>query len=80
MGEKEAQTLQFRFNRRLKVAFQGSRVTSEPSLSLVRDVAEPLGLGKFVAEHLSDSRQGLATQFRLPDSPAALGLQSIGRR
>lgn len=34
---------------------------------LVRELDERLGLETFIAEHLSDSRQGLNTQFRLAD-------------
>jgi hypothetical protein len=55
------------FNGFLKVAFQGSRVTSDAGLLLVRELDERLGLESIIAEHLNDSRQGLNTQFRLTD-------------
>jgi hypothetical protein len=42
-------------------------VTSDAGLILVRELDERLGLEKLIAEHLSDSRQGVNTQFRLPD-------------
>ena len=67
MGEKEHEPFQFTFNGFLKVAFQGSRVTSDAGLLLVRELDERLGLASFIAEHLSDSRRGLNTQFRLAD-------------
>src|SRR5712692_11241515 len=67
MGEKESEPFQFTFNGFLKVAFQGSRVTSDAGLVLVRELDERLGLAKFIAEHLSDSRHGLNTQFGLAD-------------
>lgn len=67
MGEKEHEPFQFTFNGLLKVEFQGSRVTSDAGLILVRELDERLGLETFIAEHLSDSRQGLNTQFRLAD-------------
>ena len=67
MGEKETEPFQFTFNGFLKVAFQGSRVTSDAGLILVRELDERLGLEAIMAEHLSDSRHGLNTQFRLPD-------------
>jgi hypothetical protein len=67
VGEKEAELFQFTFNGFLKVAFQGSRVTSDAGLILVRELDERLGLQAIIAEHLSDSRHGLNTQFRLAD-------------
>jgi hypothetical protein len=51
----------------LKVDFQGSRVTSDGGLILVRELDERLGLKKLIEEHLSDSRQGMNKQFTLPD-------------
>ena len=56
---------QFTFNGFLKVAFQGSRITSDAGLILVREWDERLGLATLIAEYLSDSRQGLNTQFSL---------------
>jgi hypothetical protein len=67
VGEKESEPFQFTFNAFLKVAFQGSRVTSDAGVILVRELDERLGLEAIMAEHLSDSRHGLNTQFRLPD-------------
>ncbi len=67
MGEKEHEPFQFTFNGLLKVEFQGSRVTSDAGLILVRELDGRLGLETFIAEHLSDSRQGLNTQFPLAD-------------
>ncbi len=51
----------------MKVAFQGSRITSDAGLILVRELDERLGLEQIITEHLSDSRQGLNTQFTLAD-------------
>jgi len=42
-------------------------VTSDAGLVLVRELDERLGLAKFIAEHLSDSRHGLNTQFGVAD-------------
>ena len=61
MGEKETTPLSFTFNGCLKVAFQGSRVTSDTDLILVRALDERLGLEAIITEHLRDSRQGLHT-------------------
>jgi Transposase DDE domain group 1 len=67
MGEKQNQPFQLLFNASLKVDFQGSRVTSDGGLILVRELDERLGLEKLIEEHLSDSRQGLNKQFTLAD-------------
>ena len=67
MGEKESEPFQFTFNEFLKVAFQGSRVTSDAGLILVRELDERLGLEAIIGAHLRDSRHGLNTQFQLPE-------------
>jgi Transposase DDE domain group 1 len=67
VGEKETEPFQFTFNGFLKVAFRGSRVTSDAGLILVRELDEHLGLEHLITDHLRDSRQGLNTQFRLVD-------------
>ena len=67
MGEKQNQPFQLLFNASLKVDFQGSRVTSDGGLILVRELDERLGLEKLIEEHLSDSRQGMNKQFTLAD-------------
>src|SRR5262245_28686287 len=67
MGEKQNQPFQLSFNASLKVDFQGSRVTSDGGLILVRELDERLGLEKLIEEHLSDSRHGLNKQFTLAD-------------
>ena len=56
-----------RFSVQWTVDFQGSRVTSDGGLILVRELDERLGLGKLIDEHLSDSRQGLNKKFPLAD-------------
>jgi len=67
VGEKQNQPFQFSFNASLKVDFQGSRVTSDGGLILVRELDERLGLEKLIEEHWRDSRQGLNKQFMLAD-------------
>src|ERR1700676_2706851 len=67
MGEKQNQPFQLLFNASLKVDFQGSRVTSNGGLILIRELDERLGLEKLIEEQLSDSRQGLNKQFTLAD-------------
>jgi hypothetical protein len=67
VGEKQNQPFQLLFNASLKVDLQGSRVTSDGGLILIREMDQRLGLEKLIEEHLSDSRQGLNKQFTLTD-------------
>ena len=66
MGENQNGPFQLSFNASLKVDFQGSRVTSDGGLILVRELDERLGLGELIAQHLTDSR-GKNTQLPLAD-------------
>jgi hypothetical protein len=67
VGEKQNQPFQLSFNASLKVDFQGSRVTSDGGLILVRELDERLGLSGLIDKHLADHRQGKNTQFPLAD-------------
>ena len=69
MGEMQNQSFQLSFNASLKVDFQGSRVTSDGGLILIRELDERRGLETLREEHLSDSRQGLNKQFTLAELP-----------
>jgi hypothetical protein len=66
VGEQQNHPFQLSFNPSLKVTFQGSRVTSDGGLLLVRELDERLGLSELIAEHLTDSR-GKNTQLPLAD-------------
>ena len=74
MGEKENKPFQLTFNGFLKVDFQGSRVTSDGGLILIRELDERLGLGKLIDEHLTDSRQGTTRSSHWP-TWCGIGLQ-----
>jgi hypothetical protein len=65
MGEKQNQPFQLSFNASLKIDFQGSRVTSDGGLILVRELDERLGFSQLIEEHLRDPRRGKNTQFPL---------------
>ena len=67
MGETPNRPFQFSFNPSLKVDFQGSRVTSDGGLLLVRELDERLGLNTLIAENIKDDRRGKNTQLPLPD-------------
>lgn len=66
MGETQNRPFQFSFNSSLKVDFQGSRVTSDGGLVLVRELDERLGFGELIERHLADSR-GKNSQLPLAD-------------
>ncbi len=63
MGENQNGPFQLSFNASLKVEFQGSRVTSDAGLILVRELDERLGFGELIEKHLQDPR---GTNARLP--------------
>jgi hypothetical protein len=67
MGEKQNGPFQLSFNASLKIDFQGSRVTSDGGLILVRELDDRLGFGELITRHLSDSRRGKNTQLPLAD-------------
>ena len=67
MGEKQNQPFQLSFNPCLKVDFQGSRVTSDGGLLLVRELDERLGLSALITDNIMEDRRGKNTQLPLPD-------------
>ncbi len=66
MGENQNQPFQLSFNPSLRVDFQGSRVTSDGGLVLVRELDERLGFSDLIARHLTDFR-AKNTQLPLAD-------------
>ena len=78
MGEKQNQPFQLSFNSSLKVDFQGSRVTSDGGLLLVREFDERLGLSALIAANVIDDRRGKNTQFTAAGSAQTVHLQSLG--
>ena len=75
MDERQNQPFQLSFNRFLRIGFQGSRVTSDGGLILVRELDERLGSGELIEQHLTDPR-GTNTRLPLTD----LLRQSVYRR
>ncbi len=67
MGEKQDQPFQPLFNASLKGAFQGSQITADGGLILVRELDERFGFGDLIAWHLTDSRRGKNAQLPLAD-------------
>ena len=67
MSEKQNRPFHLSFNSSLKVDFQGSRITSDAGLLLVRELDERLGLDQLISDNLTDNRRGKNTQLPLPD-------------
>lgn len=73
MGEARNDALRLNFDRRLKLEFHGTKVTSDGGLFAYRDLDDALGLTSTVDSELRDIRTGKNTQHGL----AALPRQSI---
>lgn len=66
MGERQNQPFQLSFNASLKIDFQGSRVTSDGGLVLVRELDERLGFGELIEQHLLTPGVGGIRSFPSP--------------
>ena len=70
VGETETADLRVAFDRRLKLEFHGSKVTSDAGLLAFRELDDALGLTEIAGQVLADSRTGknnrhtLTAQFR----------------
>src|ERR687883_833957 len=69
-GEARQVALGLAFDRRVKLEFHGSKVTSDAGLLAFRELDEALGLSQITADLLADTRTGqnsrhtLIAQFR----------------
>ncbi len=62
MGEAKPGPLRVEFDRRLKLEFHGSKVTSDAGLLAYRELDEALGLTEIAGAALSDLRRGKNTR------------------
>ncbi len=65
MGETRKDALRLDFDRRLKVEFHGTKVTSDAALLTYRELDEALGLTSAMGSDLCDIRTGRNTQHGL---------------
>ena len=64
MGEAQNQPFQLSFNPRLRIEFQGSRVTSDGGLLLVRELDKRLGGRRGVREIIGERYSLRQERFR----------------
>ena len=76
MGEARKDALRLDFDRKLKLEFHGTKITSDAGLLAYRELDETLGLTSTIDSELRDIRTGKNTQHGL----AALLRQSIYSR
>jgi hypothetical protein len=62
MGERSKDALQVNFDRKLKLEFHGTKVTSDAGLIAYRELDEVLGLTTMIESELTDNRTGKNTQ------------------
>ena len=65
MGEKSQEGLKLHFDRRLRLEFQGTRITSDAGLLAVRELDEALGLTEAAPTYLHETRGGRNVQHEL---------------
>ncbi len=65
MGDCQNEDLRVQFDRRLKIKFLGSKVTTDAGLLAYRELDETLGLTEMALDALQDSRVGSNKQHGL---------------
>ena len=76
MGESKKDALRVNFDRKLKLEFQGVKVTSDAGLLAYREIDDVFGLMDMAAYELTDNRTGKNTQHSI----TALLRQSVYSR
>ena len=65
MGERRSNDLRVRFDARLRLEFQGAKVTSDAGLLAFRGLDEALGLSHLAQSMLAETRTGRNVQHEL---------------
>ena len=78
MGDCQNEDLRVQFDRRLKLKFLGSQVTTDAGLLAYRELDETLGLTQIDAEILHDARLGSKKTTQARAVAASVDLQPTG--
>ena len=65
MGERKKDALRVNFDRKLKLEFHGTKVTSNAGLLAFRELDEALGLTAMIEPDFCDNRKGRNTQHNI---------------
>ena len=65
MGEKTEEALKLKFDKRLRLEFQGIRITSDAGLLVFRELDEALALTEKAPGYLCDTRGGRNVQHEI---------------
>ncbi len=65
MGESKKDTLRVNFDKKLKLEFHGTKVTSDAGLLAYRELDEALGLTTMIGSDFCDNRKGRNTQHNV---------------
>ncbi len=65
MGEKAKEILKLQFDKRLRLEFHGSRITSDAGLLAYRELDGVLGLTEMAPSYLQETRGGRNVQHEL---------------
>ena len=69
MGESKEGVLRLDFDRRLKLEFHGSKVTSDAGLLPYRELDDAVGLTEIAGDVLTDTRRGRNGRHGLSQNP-----------
>ena len=71
MGETSRDALKVNFDKKLKLEFHGTKVTSDAGLLAYRELDEVLGLTSMSQSEFYDNRKGKNTQHNIHTAPPA---------